>query len=78
MLSYILDKGIVLDLSDQQAQAVAGLPTTKPDSFEHAPTGATSITFEQTINAPKQLSTADIYRQTKGQIALAREELATL
>lgn len=38
-------------------------------------TEPSEIKFEQTINAPKQLSTADIYRQTKNQIALAKEEL---
>jgi len=34
------------------------------------------IKFEQTINAPTELSTADIYRQTRNLIALAKEELA--
>lgn len=31
--------------------------------------------FNQTINAPKALTAADIYRQTKSQFALAKEEL---
>lgn len=35
----------------------------------------TEIKFEQNIHAPTQLSTADIYRQTRNQIALAKEEL---
>lgn len=39
-------------------------------------TGPSSITFEQTINSPTALSTADIYRQTRNQVALAREELS--
>lgn len=34
------------------------------------------IKFEQNVYAPKQLSTADIYRQTKNQITLAKEELS--
>jgi len=37
--------------------------------------GNTEVNFNQTINAPKQLSTADIYRQTRNQIAMAKEEL---
>lgn len=35
----------------------------------------TEVTFTQTINAPKPLSTKDIYRNTKGLIAKAKEEL---
>jgi tape measure domain-containing protein len=38
--------------------------------------GPTEIKFEQTINAPTQLSTADIYRQTRNQITIAKEELS--
>lgn len=38
--------------------------------------GVTEIKFEQTINAPTQLSTAEIYRQTRNQITLAKEELS--
>jgi hypothetical protein len=37
--------------------------------------GARNITFEQIINAPTALSNADIYRQTRSQIQLAKEEL---
>jgi hypothetical protein len=33
------------------------------------------IKFEQTINSPTALSTSDIYRNTKAQLALAKEEL---
>jgi len=41
-------------------------------------TGGTTLTFEQTINAPEPLSTNDIYRSTKSQIALAKKELSIL
>lgn len=37
--------------------------------------GPNSVSFTQTINAPKQLSTADIYKQTRNQITIAKEEL---
>lgn len=33
------------------------------------------VNFHQTINAPEQLSTADIYKQTRNQIRMAKEEL---
>jgi hypothetical protein len=36
------------------------------------------INFNQTINAPTALSTNDIYRQTRSQIALAKKELSLL
>jgi tape measure domain-containing protein len=38
-------------------------------------TGQGDVKFEQNIYAPKQLSTGDIYRQTRNQIMLAKEEL---
>lgn len=36
----------------------------------------TEVSFEQNIYAPKQLSTVEIYRQTRSQITLAKEELS--
>lgn len=39
-------------------------------------TGPTEIKFEQTINSPTALSTADIYRQTRNQVSLAKQELS--
>ncbi len=39
------------------------------------PSGPTEVTFEQNIYSPSALSTNDIYRNTKSQIALAKEEL---
>lgn len=37
---------------------------------------AGDVRFEQNIYAPSQLSTGEIYRQTKNQIKLAKEELS--
>jgi tape measure domain-containing protein len=45
-----------------------------PTDQKATPTG--DITFEQNIYAPKQLSTADIYKQTRNQIMMAKEELS--
>lgn len=50
-------------------QKVAETSTQTP-----APT-TTSVTFNQTNNSPKALSTNDIYKNTKSQIAQAKEEL---
>lgn len=38
-------------------------------------TGPSEITFEQNIYSPEALSVGDIYRNTKSQIAMAKEEL---
>jgi hypothetical protein len=40
-----------------------------------APTAPTEVKFEQNIYAPTALSTNDIYRNTRSQIVLAKEEL---
>lgn len=42
---------------------------------EPVTTGPSEVNFNQTINAPTALSTNDIYRGTRSQIALAKEEL---
>jgi tape measure domain-containing protein len=74
--NYMRISPITPDVSFDQARLVASLtaasaePATTP-----AYTGPTEVTFEQNIYAPTQLSTNDIYRNTKSQIALAREEL---
>jgi hypothetical protein len=39
------------------------------------PTIASGVVFTQTINSPTQLSTSDIYKQTRNQIRIAKEEL---
>jgi hypothetical protein len=57
-----------------QAGAIANSQQYTEDSIVGA--GPTEIKFEQTINAPTQLSTADIYRQTRNQITMAKEELS--
>jgi tape measure domain-containing protein len=51
----------------RQAQEAAEEVTTPQQPGE--------IRFEQTINAPTELSTGDIYRQTKNLVVLAKEEL---
>jgi hypothetical protein len=48
----------------------------KAASVETTPVGTGDVKFEQNIYAPEQLSTADIYKQTRNQITLAKEELS--
>jgi tape measure domain-containing protein len=60
-----------------QAQTIARTAT--PVEDETTTAGATpggDVVFNQTINAPTQLSTGDIYKQTRNQITMAKEELA--
>lgn len=57
------------------AQIIA--TTTRPvDDTASAPSGPTEVIFQQTINAPTELSAATIYRQTRNQITVAKEELS--
>lgn len=40
------------------------------------PAGTNDVNFQQIINAPTQLSASDIYKQTRNQITMAKEELS--
>lgn len=62
-------------------QTAAVISSSVTDASSAAATTATDITgsgdvvFNQTINSPAALSTNDIYRNTKSQLTLAKEEL---
>jgi hypothetical protein len=56
-------------------QISLGTTRTAPDETP-VPTAAGNVTYEQNVYAPKQLSTADVYRQTRNLIAVRKEELA--
>jgi tape measure domain-containing protein len=59
------------------AQASTIASTTIPTSdTETTASTAGGVKFEQNIYAPSQLSTADIYKQTRNQITMAKEELS--
>lgn len=66
---------IVPDVSIAQARTIA--TTAELTGEDKAPvyTGPSEVKFEQNIFSPEALSTNDIYRNTKSQIALAKEEL---
>ena len=67
---------LVANVSSSQAGAIASATSKAPTAVVATPaTGPSSVTFQQTINAPTELSTNDIYRHTKSQIVLAKEAL---
>lgn len=72
--SYISDGAIVPKTSFDSAQSIATVA--KEVTPEKSPEVNSGITFQQTINSPTQLSTADIYKATRNQITIAKEELA--
>jgi tape measure domain-containing protein len=57
------------------ARTIAAGTATR-DTEATSPNAPNEIKFEQTINAPTQLSTSDIYKQTRNQLTLAKEELS--
>ncbi len=59
-----------------QARVISSA-TTKRDTPEDSVAGVSSggVNFEQNIYAPTRLSTNDIYKQTRNQIVMAKEEL---
>lgn len=63
-------------VSFETARTIATTAEQQGTTPEAAPfTGPTEITFNQNNYSPEALSTNDIYKNTKSQIALAREEL---
>jgi Tape measure protein len=79
-LGDILGSGtLTANLSYNQAASLAVATSSQGDTpVDNTSAGTRNITFEQTINSPTPLSAADIYRQTRSQIAMAKEELAVL
>lgn len=57
-----------------QANAIASTELEQDSGFT-ASGGVTEVKFEQNNYSPESLSTADIYRQTRNQITIAKEEL---
>jgi hypothetical protein len=63
-------------LSYEQASIIATTRTKTEEEQAAGQTTSSEVKFEQNIYAPTQLSTADIYRQTRNQITVAKEELS--
>ncbi|MET0787189.1 MAG: tape measure protein [Paenisporosarcina sp.] len=63
--------------STYQARTIASSTNAQQDDTVVKPLAGTGeVKFEQNIYAPAQLSTGDIYRQTRNQITMAKEELS--
>lgn len=70
---------ITPDVSLARAKAISTTTDLTNDQSQIAPAkGPSEVKFEQNIYAPSALTTNDIYRNTKSQIALAKEELAII
>ena len=69
--------GINATVSTGQAQTIA-VTELNTDSIPTSQNGSNELRFEQNIYAPTQLSVSDIYRQTRNQITMAKEELSIL
>jgi tape measure domain-containing protein len=69
--------GMPATFSIAQANTIAASTNAAQAAPAMEPTSATGegIKFEQNIYAPEQLSTADIYKNTRNQITIAKEEL---
>jgi tape measure domain-containing protein len=74
---YISASPIPVSASYDQAKAIVTTPSNviTPPTDESA-TVAAGVKFEQNIYAPTQLSTSDIYKQTRNQITMAKEALS--
>lgn len=64
-----------VSIGSAQAIATTGIVTAPVPVIPTEPQGPQTVTFEQNIYSPEALSTNDIYRATKSQIVLAKEEL---
>jgi len=63
------------NVSFRQANAIATTSVPVPDASEEGVGGPNVVQFNQTINSPETLSTSAIYKNTRNQITLAKEEL---
>lgn len=73
---FMKASAITPEVSLEGARIISATATlTKDDISTPTQTVPTEVTFEQNIYAPTALSTNDIYRNTKSQIVLAKEEL---
>lgn len=71
-------KDITPDLSYSEAATISFAEVERANRQEasDSTTSTSNISFEQNIYAPEPLTTSDIFRQTRSQIARAKEELA--
>ncbi|MET0463288.1 MAG: hypothetical protein ABW007_09035 [Chitinophagaceae bacterium] len=74
---YIATSGTLApEYSYTQARTIATTANAQQDESIKAPAGSGEVTFNQVINSPTQLSTSDIYKNTRNQITMAKQELS--
>lgn len=76
LMSNYLNNAASLTPTYSYGQASTIASTTIPTSDAETTATTGGVKFEQNIYAPTQLSTADIYKQTRNQITMAKEELS--
>ena len=69
---------LTANVSAQQASSLVIATATQQDAQTVQQPTVTEVKFEQNVYAPTALSVGDIYRQTKNQITMAKEELSIL
>jgi phage-related protein len=69
-------KSVVISASTDQARAIAVAAPGRQTPAEESGAASSGVKFEQNIYAPTELSTSDIYKQTRNQITMAKEELS--
>lgn len=74
--SILGDSSLAVGMSNAQAQTIAASPNPNQTDVTAETSGTGEIRFEQNIYAPEQLSTGEIYRQTRTQLTMAKEELS--
>lgn len=78
---FFAGQSVMAEVSTGNAKLISTVTAESSANADVTPVAAqvpTEIIFNQTINAPKALSTNDIYNNTRGQIAIAKEELSIL
>jgi tape measure domain-containing protein len=77
-IARYLKASIIPKASTQQAGIISASTEVTGGSDVTTSTGPTGIIFNQTNNSPKALTTDEIYKNTRSQITLAKEELGIL
>ncbi len=63
-------------VSYANARTIAATSAVQADTTASTDAGVGAVKFEQNIYAPTQLSTSDIYKNTRNQITMAKQELS--
>lgn len=73
--SIMGNSSIAADVSLSNARYISAISSVSPDASVDGTQATGGVVFNQNIYAPTELSANDIYRNTKSQIAVAKEEL---